>query len=280
MTGVLDTEIWNGQTVTDLLTMDFLMSAVGSVFAAAGILILGWIVSAWLQGRVRALSRKHKNLDDMLFDFLAAIVRYVVLGFAFLFVLNTFGVETTSIVAVVGAAGLAVGLALQGTLSNIAAGVMLILFRPVKAGDFVDVGGMMGTVKSLNLNFTELADGSNAQVIIPNAQVWGNVITNYSANDMRRAEWTFGVGYGVNLADAERIIRDTIMADPRSKTDPEPFIQVNNLGASSVDFLVRVWVDAGELFAYQADMKRKVKEALHAGGVDIPFPTTTIIQAS
>ncbi|MGA9251314.1 MAG: mechanosensitive ion channel domain-containing protein [Roseobacter sp.] len=280
MTGLLDTVIWNGQTVSDVLTIDFLMSAVGSVFAAAGILILGWIISAWLQGRVRALGRKHKNLDDMLFDFLAAIVRYVVLGFAFLFVLNTFGVETTSIVAVVGAAGLAVGLALQGTLSNIAAGVMLILFRPVKLGDFVDVGGTMGTVKSLNLNFTELADVSNAQVIIPNAQVWGNIITNYSTNDTRRAEWTFGVGYGVNLADAERIIRETIMADPRSKTDPEPFIQVNNLGASSVDFLVRVWVDAAELFGYQADMKRKVKEALDAGGVDIPFPTTTIVQAS
>ncbi|MGA9435354.1 MAG: mechanosensitive ion channel domain-containing protein [Roseobacter sp.] len=280
MTGLLDTVIWNGQTVSDVLTIDFLMSAVGSVFAAAGILILGWIISAWLQGRVRALGRKHKNLDDMLFDFLAAIVRYVVLGFAFLFVLNTFGVETTSIVAVVGAAGLAVGLALQGTLSNIAAGVMLIVFRPVKLGDFVDVGGTMGTVKSLNLNFTELADVSNAQVIIPNAQVWGNIITNYSTNDTRRAEWTFGVGYGVNLADAERIIRETIMADPRSKTDPEPFIQVNNLGASSVDFLVRVWVDAAELFGYQADMKRKVKEALDAGGVDIPFPTTTIVQAS
>ena len=280
MTGLLDTEVWNGQTVSDVLTIDFLMSAVGSVFAAAGILILGWIISAWLQGRVRALGRKHKNLDDMLFDFLAAIVRYIVLGFSFLFVLNTFGVETTSIVAVVGAAGLAVGLALQGTLSNIAAGVMLILFRPVKLGDFVDVGGTMGTVKSLNLNFTELADVSNAQVIIPNAQVWGNIITNYSTNDTRRAEWTFGVGYGVNLAEAERIIRETIMADPRSKADPEPFIQVNNLGASSVDFLVRVWVDAGELFGYQADMKRKVKEALDAGGVDIPFPTTTIVQAS
>lgn len=280
MTGLLDTEVWNGQTVSDVLTIDFLMSAVGSVFAAAGILILGWIISAWLQGRVRALGRKHKNLDDMLFDFLAAIVRYIVLGFSFLFVLNTFGVETTSIVAVVGAAGLAVGLALQGTLSNIAAGVMLILFRPVKLGDFVDVGGTMGTVKSLNLNFTELADVSNAQVIIPNAQVWGNIITNYSTNDTRRAEWTFGVGYGVNLAEAERIIRETIMEDPRSKADPEPFIQVNNLGASSVDFLVRVWVDAGELFGYQADMKRKVKEALDAGGVDIPFPTTTIVQAS
>lgn len=280
MQGFLQTEIWQGQTVADLLSLEFLMSAIGSVFAVAGILILGWIISAWLQGRVRALGRKHANLDDMLFDFLSAIVRYVVLGFAVLFVLNTFGIQTTSIVAVIGAAGLAIGLALQGTLSNIAAGVMLILFRPIRLGDFVDVGGKMGTVKSITLNFTELADVSNAQVILPNAQVWGNVIVNYSTNATRRAEWTFGVGYGVNLAEAERIIRETIMADPRSKTDPEPFIQVNNLGASSVDFLVRVWVDAGELFGYQADMKRKVKEALDSGGIDIPFPTTTIVQAN
>lgn len=280
MQSILSTEIWQGQTLAELLSFEFLMSAVGSVVAAISILVIGWIISAWLQARVRSLGRKHKNLDDMLFDFLSAIVRYLVLGFAFLFVLNTFGVQTTSVVAVIGAAGLAVGLALQGTLSNIAAGVMLILFRPFKLDDFVDVGGTMGTVKSLTLNFTELADLSNAQVIIPNAQVWGNVITNYSANATRRAEWTFGVGYGANLADAERIIHDTIMADPRSQSDPAPFIQVNNLGDSSVDFLVRVWVDAGELFGYQADMKRQVKEALDAGGVDIPFPTTTIVQAA
>lgn len=280
MDDILNTVIWQGQTVAELLSFDFLLSAVGSVFAAIGILIAGWVVSAWLQRRVRALGHRHKNLDDMLFDFLSAVVRYVVLGFAFLFVLNTFGVQTTSVVAVIGAAGLAVGLALQGTLSNIAAGIMLVLFRPFRQGDFVDVGGMMGTVKTLNLNYTELADISNAQVIIPNAQVWGNVITNYSTNPTRRAEWTFGVGYGANLADAERIIRDTIMSDPRSKPEPEPFIQVNNLGDSSVDFLVRVWVDAGELFGYQADMKRRVKEALDAGGVDIPFPTTTIMQAA
>lgn len=276
----LQTPIWQDQTIGDLLSLEFLMSAVGSVMAAAAILVLGWMISSWLQARIRGLGRRHKNLDDMLFDFLSAIVRYVVLGFALLFVLNTFGVQTTSVVAVIGAAGLAVGLAVQGTLSNIAAGVMLILFRPVKLGDFVDVGGKMGTVKSLNLNFTELSDISNAQVIIPNAQVWGNVITNYSTNPTRRAEWTFGVGYGANLAQAEQIIRDTIMSDPRSMTEPEPFIQVNNLGDSSVDFLVRVWVDAGELFGYQADMKRRVKEALDSGGIDIPFPTTTIVQAS
>ena len=280
MEEILNTQVADGKTVADLIEPGFLVSAAGSVVTAIAILIFAWIVSAWLQRRVRALGRKYEHLDDMLFDFLSAIVRYVVLGFAILFVLNTFGVQTTSIVAVVGAAGLAVGLALQGTLSNIAAGVMLILFRPFKLEDFVDVGGTMGTVKSLTLNYTELADLSNAQVIIPNAQVWGNVITNYSANKTRRAEWVFGVGYGSNLAEAEKIIRDTILSDPRSKTDPEPFIQVNNLGDSSVDFLVRVWCDASELFGFQADMKRKVKEALDAGGVDIPFPTTTIVQAA
>ncbi|WP_295311434.1 mechanosensitive ion channel domain-containing protein [Roseobacter sp.] len=277
MENMLQTEIWQGKTLADLLTLDFLAGIAGSVLAAIGILLLGWFISAWLQQRVRALGRAHAHLDDMLFDFLSSIVRYVVLGFTALFVLNTFGVQTTSIIAVIGAAGLAVGLALQGTLSNIAAGVMLILFRPIRTGDFVDVGGTMGTVVTVNLNFTELADISNVQVIIPNSQVWGNVITNYSTNDTRRAEWTFGVGYGVHLADAERIIIDTIMRDPRSKAEPAPFIQVNNLGASSVDFLVRVWVDASEYFAYQADMKRAVKEALDAGGIDIPFPTRTIV---
>ncbi|MEO0664804.1 MAG: mechanosensitive ion channel family protein, partial [Pseudomonadota bacterium] len=111
---------------------------------------------------------------------------------------------------------------------------------------------------------------------IPNAQVWGNTITNYSAYPTRRAEWTFGVGYGANLAVAQDVIFSTIMADPRSKGEPEPFIQVNALNDSSVDFLVRVWCDASEYFAYQADMKRKVKEALDAADVPIPFPTRTI----
>ena len=244
------------------------------------ILFVGWIVSAWLQRRIMKMSRKHPQLDDMLFDFLASVVRYTVMGFTVLFVLNTFGVRTTSVVAVIGAAGLAIGLALQGTLSNVAAGVMLILFRPIKTGDFVEVADKMGTVMNINLNFTELADLSNVQVIVPNSEVWGNIITNYSTNDIRRAEWTFGVGYGANLKTAEDIIRDTIMADARSHVEPEPFIQVTNLGDSSVDFLVRVWCDASEYFGYRADMTRRVKEALDAGGVDIPFPTRTFIQAS
>ncbi|MEQ6249253.1 mechanosensitive ion channel domain-containing protein [Sulfitobacter sp. HNIBRBA3233] len=277
MNEILNFEIWQGKTVGDVFTLEFLSSIVGSVLAAIAILLLGWIISRWVQNRIINLSKKHKRLDDMLFEFLASIARYTVLAFTGLFVLNTFGVQTTSVVALLGAAGLAIGLALQGTLSNVAAGVMLIFFRPIKTGDFVEVNGKMGTVKNVNLNFTELADLSNLQVIIPNSEVWGNTITNYSVNETRRAEWTFGVGYGANLQNAEDIIRDTIMADSRAKSDPAPFVQVTNLGGSSVDFLVRVWCDAGDYFVFKADMTRAVKEALDAGGVNIPFPTRTVV---
>lgn len=277
MQDLLNTPIWNGKSLADLLTLEFLVGIAGNVVSAIAILIIGFMIAGWLGHRVTNLGGRHRHLDDTLFKFLGNIIRYVVIGFAVLFVLNTFGIQTTSIVAVIGAAGLAIGLALQGTLSNVAAGVMIIFFRPIKIGDFVEVDGQMGTVRDVTLNFTELASVVNVQIIIPNAQVWGKTITNYSSYPTRRAEWEFGVSYGANLAQAEQIIRDTIMADPRSHTDPEPFIQVNNLNASSVDFLVRVWCDRTEYFAYQADMKRAVKEALDAGGVDIPFPTRTIV---
>lgn len=276
---LMSTEIWNGKSVQDVLTLEFLASTAGSLLGAITILFIGWTVSVWMQRRIVKLSKRNKHLDDMLFEFLASIVRYVIMGFTILFVLNTFGVQTTSVVAVIGAAGLAIGLALQGTLSNVAAGVMLILFRPIKIGDFVEVAGKMGTVRSISLNFTEMADLSNVQVIVPNSEVWGNIITNYSTNNTRRAEWTFGVGYGANLKAAEDIIRDTIMADPRSHAEPEPFVQVTNLNDSSVDFLVRVWCDASVYFGYRADMTRNVKEALDEGGIDIPFPTRTMVQA-
>jgi small conductance mechanosensitive channel len=276
---VLSTPLWQGKTLGDFLTIDFMATFFGSVLAAIAILFTGWLMAAWLGRRVRNIGQIHPHLDDTLFNFLGSIVRYTILAFTVLIVLNTFGVRTTSMVAAVGAAGLAIGLALQGTLSNVAAGVMLILFRPLRIGNFVAVAGKMGTVKDITLNFTELADVGNVQVIIPNAQVWGDVIVNYSSYPTRRAEWSFGVGYGVNLKQAETVIRDTIMADPRSKSDPAPFFQVNNLGDSSVDFLVRVWCDSADYFQYQADMKRNVKEALDKAGITIPFPTRIIVQA-
>ena len=280
MQDLLKTEIVDGKTLGDILTVEFLASVAGSVLAAIIIILIGWFIAAWAQRRVSAIGENYEHLDVTLFDFLGSILRYTILIFTGLFVLNTFGIQTTSIVAMVGAAGLAIGLALQGTLSNVAAGVMIIFFRPIKAGDFVEVNGQSGTVKSISLNYTELASLGNVQIIVPNSAVWGNTITNYSVYPTRRAEWVFGVGYGADLKMAEDTIRSVVMADERTQEDPEPFIQVNNLGESSVDFLVRAWCDRAEYFQYQADIKRKVKEALDDAGVDIPFPTRTIVQAT
>lgn len=279
MQDLLNTVIWNGKTIQELLSLEILIAFFGSILGAMLILFIGFVIGGWARKRLINIGGRNRHLDKTLFNFLGNVARYVVIGFAFLFVLNTFGIQTTSVVAVIGAAGLAIGLALQGTLSNVAAGVMIVFFRPIKISDFVEVSGQMGTVQDITLNYTELSSIGNVQIIIPNSQVWGNTIVNYSTYDTRRAEWIFGVGYGANLKLAEDTIRQTIMADPRAKADPEPFIQVNNLGDFSVDFLVRVWCSSGDYFAFQADMKRQVKEALDAAGVEIPFPTRTLVQA-
>ena len=280
MNKLLNTEIWNGKTLGDLLTLEFLVSVAGSVLSAILILLIGWMVAGWAYRRIRGIGERYAHLDVTLFDFLGQVLRYTILAFTVIFVLNTFGVQTTSVVAAIGAAGLAIGLALQGTLSNVAAGVMLIFFRPIKTGDFVEVNGQTGTVKNINLNDAELASLGNVQIIVPNSEVWGNTITNYSVYPTRRAEWTFGVGYGANLKTAEEVIRATVMADERTLEDPAMFLQVNNLNDSSVDFLARAWCSSDDYFQYQADIKRKVKEALDQAGVDIPFPTRTVFQAA
>jgi len=266
-----------GVALREVLTVEFLAGILGNVLAAIAILLAGFIIGAWLKRRIRGLGAKYEQLDITLFNFLGNIVRYAVLVFAFLFVLNTFGIQTTSFVALIGAAGLAIGLALQGTLSNVAAGVMIVFFRPISVGDFVEVGGKMGTVKDITLNFIELASLDNVQIIIPNSAVWGNTITNYSSYDTRRVEWVFGVSYGADLAKAEAIIRDTLTSDPRALADPAPFVQVTALNASSVDFTARVWCSSADFWGYKTDMTRKVKETLDAGGVDIPFPTRTVV---
>jgi small conductance mechanosensitive channel len=280
LSNLMTLDIGGGRTLGDVLTLDFLAQMVGSVIAAILLLFAAFIIGGWARRKIVKIALEREELDDTLFTFLGNLLRYVVLILAVVVVLNTFGVQTTSLVAAIGAAGLAIGLALQGTLSNVAAGVMIILFRPIKLGDFVTVSGVSGTVKDISLNTTELATLDNVQVIVPNAQVWGSVITNYSVYDTRRAEWTFGVSYGSNLATAEQVIRDTILSDPRALKDPEPFCQVNNLGDSSVDFLVRVWCKSSDKFSFEADMKRQVKEALDKAGIDIPFPTQTLIQVS
>ncbi|CTQ32472.1 mechanosensitive ion channel family protein [Jannaschia rubra] len=276
MNDFLSTEIYAGRTLGDFISLEFLASIFGSILAAILVLFAGFLIAGWTARRIEGIARKHPRLDATLFDFLANIARYAIIGLSFLIVLNTFGIQTTSLVAVIGAAGLAIGLALQGTLSNVAAGVMLIFFRPLKVGDYVTINGESGTVKSINLNFTELASIGNFQIIIPNSEVWGNTIINYSAYDTRQAEWTFQVAYSADLELAERVIHDTITSDPRFLPDPPPLIKVTELGASSVDILVRAWVARADFFIFSKDMTREVKLALDRAGVEIPFPNRTV----
>lgn len=165
---IMNTEIYNGTSLSDVLTLDFLAGILGNVVTGLLILIIGFIIAGWVRRRVIVISKRSPRLDDTLFAFLGQIARYLVLIFTGLIVMNNLGIQTTSIIAALGAAGLAVGLALQGTLSNVAAGVMIIVFRPFKLGDFIEVAGEMGTVKDITLNTTELASIGNTQVIVPN----------------------------------------------------------------------------------------------------------------
>ncbi len=277
---ILSYQLVEGTTVGDVFTVDFLVDVTGQFVLASVILIVGFFLAGFFKRRIIRLAERSRHFDRTMGSFLANVVRYGILALTIIFVLQNFGFQTASLVALLGAAGLAIGLALQGVLSGVASGVMLVIFRPIKVGDFVSVNGVMGTVKDISIFNTEMATLDNVQIIMPNTAVWSNTIVNYSVYDTRRAEWTFGVAYGADLGKAEQIIRDTILTDPRSLSDPEPFLQVNNLGDFSVDFLVRVWVPAADYFQYQADMKRKVKEAFDAGGVEIPFPTRTVLNTS
>ncbi|MDG2231714.1 MAG: mechanosensitive ion channel [Paracoccaceae bacterium] len=253
--------------------IDFSMN----LFAAILVIIFTLFVSRLIKSWIARLGFKYSQLDDTLFVFLSKFAQIVILVVGATFVLNSFGVQTTSIVALLGAAGLAVGLALQGTLSNFAAGIMLVIFRPFKRGDFVSVSGQSGTVQEISIFTTELASLDNLQLIIPNSQVWGAPITNYSVYDKRRLDLTFGVAYASDLAKVQAALEKIIAAEGRAHQDPAPLISVSALNQSSVDFLVRVWCDASDYLGLKFDLTRQVKETFDAEGIDIPFPTTTIL---
>jgi small conductance mechanosensitive channel len=257
-----------------------LLAAGMNILVAVIILILGF----WLAGRVqvwtmRALGRM-PSMDEMLLKFFGTIARYLVLTFTILAVLAEFGVQTASLIAVLGAAGLAVGLALQGTLSNVAAGVMLLIFRPFREGHYVEAGGVAGTVKQLSLFTTELATPDNVQIIVPNSDVWGQPITNYTYHPQRRLDMTFGISYSDNIGKAMDIIRAELEADERCLAEPEPFIGVINLGDSSVDIVTRVWVNNAQYWPTKFDLTRRIKERFDENGVTIPFPVRTVYNAA
>ncbi|MDA5092656.1 mechanosensitive ion channel [Aliiroseovarius sp. KMU-50] len=249
-----------------------------SAAQALVVLVIGWVVA----GRLGALARNRVNrtegIDPTLGNFLASIVKWAILAMVLVAVLGIFGIEATSIVAVLGAASLAIGLALQGTLSDLAAGVMLIVFRPYKLGDLVDINGTAGTVRDLNLFVTELVTPDNVQIIVPNGQAWGAIIKNYSAHDTRRVDMVFGIDYGDDANVAMGIILDVVKADTRVMNDPEPWVRVTNLGDSSVDLTTRIWVAAEDYWDVKFQLTQAVKETFDAKGISIPYPHTVEIQ--
>lgn len=247
-----------------------------NVLGGIVILILGWIAAGWISGGLRRALARSRHLDETVRGFLASLAKYAVLAFVIIAVLNQFGVQTTSLIAVFGAAGLAVGLALQGTLSNIAAGVMLLIFRPIRVGQYVAVAGQSGTVVDLNLFTVELATPDNVQIIIPNASVWGQAVVNYSHHKTRRADFTLGIGYDDDIDTAMAAIREVIQGDSRILAEPEPQIVVGELGASSVDLIVRAWVAADDYWPVKFDLTKAFKETLEAKGITIPFPQRTV----
>ena len=243
-----------------------------NVLKALAVLIIGWMVAGGVSRLIKRRLGAVPQMDKTLVNFLGNMVKWAILLMVLIAVLGLFGIEATSLVAVLGAATLAIGLALQGTLSDLAAGFMLILFRPYKIGQYVDVGGTMGTVVDLNLFVTELVTPDNVQIIIPNGQAWGSVITNFSAHDTRRVDLLFGIDYGDSADDAMKIILDLAQADKRVLSDPEPWARVTNLGDSLVDIGVRIWCDAADYWELKFAMTKAVKEAFDDKGISIPYP--------
>lgn len=244
------------------------------------VLILGWIVAGAVSAFVRRRVNAARRIDKTIGNFIASITRWLILLIVLIAILNLFGIEATSLVAMLGAATLAIGMALQGTLADLAAGFMLILFRPYRIGEFVDVGGTSGTVKDINLFFTELATPDNIQIIVPNGQAWGAIITNYSHHSTRRVQLVFGISYDDSAEDAMAVILRVAGADARVHDDPAPWVRVTNLGDSAVDLTLRVWTDAAEFWEVKFDLTRAVKEAFDAEGISIPYPHQVMVQPS
>ncbi|MEH6585603.1 MAG: mechanosensitive ion channel domain-containing protein [Halioglobus sp.] len=213
-----------------------------------------------------------REMDDILVKFLCSILRWVLLLFVVIAALSQLGIDTTSLIALLGAAGLAIGLSLQSSLSNFAAGVMLIVFRPFTKGDFVEVGGTSGSVDNISIFTTTLTTPDNKEVIVPNGAVIGNNITNYSARPTRRVDMVFGIGYGDDIKKAKELLEQIVAADERVLAEPAPVVALGELADSSVNFLVRPWVNAADYWGVMWDTTEAVKLKFDEAGISIPYP--------
>lgn len=237
--------------------------------------ILFLIIGLWAAARIgkmldKVMERRHvePSLRGFLKSFLSILLKIVVI----ISVLGIAGVQMASFIAILGAASVAIALSLQGSLSNFAGGIIILLFKPFRVGDFVDGQGQMGTVEDIQIFHTTLKTVDNKVITIPNGGLANSSITNFSRKETRRVEWTFGIGYGDSYEQARDVLRGLIDADSRIHQDPEPFIRLTSLGDSSVNIVVRVWLNAADYWEVFFDMNEKVYKAFAEAGINIPFP--------
>jgi small conductance mechanosensitive channel len=241
------------------------------IVAAALILIVGRLVALGLRKLVRKIMLKSK-VDETLVSFTTSLGYVAVMAFVIIAALSKLGIQTTSFIAILGAAVLAIGLALQGSLANFAAGMLMVIFKPFKVGDFVEGGGVSGMVEEIGIFTTELKSPDNKKIIVPNAKMTGDNIVNYTAKDCRRVDIVAGVSYGDDLDKVRSVLEDILSGDDRILEDPAPTIGVLELADSSVNFAVRPWVKTGDYWDVFFATQESIKKRFDAEGISIPFP--------
>ena len=246
------------------------------IAGAIVLLVVGWTVAGWIRRVIRRTLDSVPVLDETLKPFIANLVRYAVLIFVLIAVLNQFGVQTTSIIAVLAATGLAIGLALQGMLANVASGVMLLFLRPFNVGEYVEAGGIAGTVVGIGLFNTEIKSSAGPGLVVPNSKIWDGPITNFSRNPTRRFDIAVGIGYDDDIDGAMALLKGLLTGDDRVLDDPEPLVVVQELGDSAVIINLRAWTRSGDYGATVWDLNKEIITELQATGYSIPFPQRDI----
>ncbi|HEX9778366.1 MAG TPA: mechanosensitive ion channel domain-containing protein [Geopsychrobacteraceae bacterium] len=239
------------------------------------IFVIGRVVARVLRNSLRSALLRGK-VEATLVSFTANLVYALLMVMVIIAALNQLGIQTTSFIAILGAAGLAVGLALQGSLANFAAGVMMMIFKPFKVGDFIEAAGTMGTVEEIELFTTKMLTPDNKLIIVPNNQITNGNITNFSAKETRRVDLVVGVSYSDDLNKVKAVLNDILSGDERILVEPEPIIAVLQLGESSIDFAVRPWVKSGDYWPTFFNLNKSIKERFDAEGISIPFPQRDI----
>jgi len=255
--------------------IDWVVTYGGQLLGAIVTLIVGYVL-ARISRRVVLRLLKRSETPPAITSFVSRMTFIAILVFAIIASLAKFGVQTTSFVAVLGAASFAIGFALQGSLSNFAAGVLILLLRPFKVGDYIEVAGVTGSVKDIQLFTTILATSGNVKVLVPNGKIFGDTIKNYAGYETRRLDVSIGIGYSVSIEKALSVAYEVLVADDRILTEPAPQVLVSDLADSSVNLVLRGWVNRANYGAALSDLKRCIKEAFDENGIEIPFPQLVI----